>query len=320
MQSFQITEKDAGRLDSFLLGQLPALHMGLLHRFLRENKIKVNGRKVPLGTRLCAGDEVRVYLPPALDDAQGAAADAPVFLRARRELSIAYEDDAVLIADKPAGIPVSDEKDGTPDTLLNRVLRNLYERGVWQPQSAFTPCLCHRLDTGTSGLVVLAKTPQAAEQCTALIRDRALDKRYVCVTAGIPRPAAATLEGYLQKDAAQGRVRVLSHTAPGAKEIVTRYRTLCTSGALALLEVQLVTGRTHQIRAHLASIGCPVLGDGKYGVNTVNRRYKTKYQLLCAYRLTFPVLREGPCAGLSGRCITAAEPWFYSQMLNGTLR
>ena len=315
MIELTVRPNDAGRLDKFLLAQLPQLTPGLLHKYMRENKIKVDGKKLPLSARLCAGSRVRVYLPEAarLRDS------APAFLRAKALFSPVYEDNAVLIGEKPAGLLSLDESGHTADTFENRARRYLYEKGAWRPDGGFAPRLCHRLDAGTSGLLLVAKSEAAERQIGEMIRAHRLQKEYLCVTLGHPAPPAGELRGYLSKDAAAGRVFV--HDAPrrGAKEIVTRYRTLAVSGPLALLRVTLVTGRTHQIRAHLASIGCPLLGDGKYGVQSENRRRKMKYQALCAHRLTFPAIEDGPCRALSGRQFTAALPWYAQQVLNGTL-
>ncbi len=317
MREFIVGGADAPRLDAALLARFPALTAGSLHKHLRENRIKVDGRRAPLSTRLAPGAVVRVYLP----DSALFAPKGPPFLAARPYFSAVYEDADVLAADKPAGLIVSDEADQTPDTLLNRALLYLYQKGAYTPDSAYAPRLCHRLDTGTSGLVLIAKTPEAEALLTRLIRERRIEKTYLAVTFGRPEPPAAELRGYLLKDAARGLVRVVERPRAGAREIVTRYRTRAVSGRLALLEVTLVTGRTHQIRAHLASIGCPVLGDGKYGSNAANRELKLKYQALCAYSLRFPALGEdGPCAALSGKTLFAEKPWYCGQVEDGTLK
>ena len=181
--------------------------------------------------------------------------------------------------------------------------------------------LCHRLDTGTSGLVLLAKSSAAEAFLTAAIKSRAIEKRYLCVTFGRPNPPAALLRDYLLKDAERGIVRITDTTAGGAKEVITGYETLAVSGRLALLEVELVTGRTHQIRAHLAHIGCPILGDSKYGNNAANRELRFKYQALCAWELRFPAQIADPrFAHLAGRVFHAEKPWYYQQILDGTLK
>ena len=308
-------EKPGVRLDAFLHRAEPSLTVGALHRYLRENKIKVNGKRLPLSARLAAGDVVRLYLP-----GQPAQGEGPAYLAAKPYFTPVYEDAQVLVAQKPAGLLVQDEAGAQADTLLNRARRYLYEKGELAANAPWLPQLCHRLDTGTSGLVILAKTPAALAQMTELIRTRAVQKEYLCVTVGAPARPQAELRGFLVKNAKRGTVRVTAAAQRGAKEIITRYETLCKSGALALLRVQLVTGRTHQIRAHLASIGCPVLGDSKYGNTQANRAWHFKYQALCAYSLRFPVMeKESPCAGLSGKTLFAEEPWYAAQIKNGTL-
>ena len=312
MQEYVVT-KGGMRLDAFLHEVASCLPAGALHRYLRENKIKVNGKKLPLSARLEKGDVVRLYLPPAV-------AHGPKYLAAKPYFTVVYEDDQVLIANKPAGLVVQDETGAQMDTLLNRARRYLYESGWLHGNENWLPQLCHRLDTGTSGLVILAKTPAALEQMTELIRTRAVQKEYLCVTLGAPAAKRAELHAFLVKDAKHGIVRVKNTPGAGAKEIITRYETLCTSGKLALLRVQLVTGRTHQIRAHLASIGCPILGDSKYGVASENRAYRFKYQALCAYCLRFPVLPvPSACAGLTEKVLLAEEPWYARQIRQGEL-
>ena len=308
-------EKPGVRLDAFLHRAEPSLTVGALHRYLRENKIKVNGKKLPLSARLAAGDVVRLYLP-----GQPAQGVGPAYLAAKPYFTPVYEDAQVLVAQKPAGLLVQDEAGAQADTLLNRARRYLYEKGELAANAPWLPQLCHRLDTGTSGLVILAKTPAALAQMTELIRTRAVQKEYLSVTVGAPARPQAELRGFLVKNAKRGTVRVTAAAQRGAKEIITRYETLCKSGALALLRVQLVTGRTHQIRAHLASIGCPVLGDSKYGNTQANRAWHFKYQALCAYSLRFPAMeKESPCAGLSEKTLFAEEPWYAAQIKNGTL-
>ena len=290
------------RLDKYLMDQFPALGPGRLNKALRENKIKLNGKKQPLATRVQNGDVIRLYLSD--DQLEKRPLPPAVFV---------YEDDDILIANKPAGIAVDGPAE---DTLRKRVQATLAANG--QPPHA---ALCHRLDTGTSGLVLLAKNEAAEQFLTQAIKDRAIQKQYLCVTFGRPQPPAALLHDYLRKDAEHGVVRVVSTPAGGAKEILTGYETLAVSGRLALLQVELVTGRTHQIRAHLAHIGCPILGDSKYGNNAANRELKFKYQALCAWELRFPAqIADARFSRLAGRVFRAEEPWYCRQLRDGTLR
>ena len=313
MQELHVKSLLPVRLDKYLMEQFPALGLGRLNKALRENKIKLNGKKQPLATRVQNGDVIRVYL---LDDQLGLTSqEGPEFLQARAPAEFIYENDDLIVANKPAGIPVDGDES---DTLLNRVLRRLYEEKRWD--AAHEPRLCHRLDTGTSGLVIIAKTPEAEELFLSAIKNREVQKTYLCVTFGRPMPPDATLGGYLLKDADRGIVKIVEDKQPGAKEVETRYETIAVSGRLALLKVQLITGRTHQIRAHMASIGCPILGDSKYGNNSANRELKLKYQALCAWELTMPRFTQPDFAFLSGKTFHAPKPWYYQQVLDGTLK
>ena len=280
------------RLDNYLTQQYPALTPGRLNKALRENKIKLNGKKQPLSTRVMAGDEIKLFI---LDE--------------------------VLDADKRVEGPAWKNARGPDDdTLLNRALLYLNQQGEYKENDLYTPALCHRLDTGTSGLVIIAKTPEAEELFLAAIKNRDVQKTYLCVTFGRPVPPDATLGGYLLKDADRGIVKIVEDKQPGAKEVETQYETIAVSGRLALLKVKLITGRTHQIRAHMASIGCPILGDSKYGNNSANRELKLKYQALCAYELTMPRFTQPDFAFLSGKTFRAPKPWYYNQVLDGTLK
>ena len=289
------------RLDKYLMDQYPALGLGRLNKALRENKIKLNGKKQPLSTRVQNGDTIRLFLSD--DQLESRPTPAAVFV---------YEDDDIIIANKPAGLTVDG---GDADTLVKRVQAKLAAEG--KPTHAV---LCHRLDTGTSGLVIIAKTPEAEELFLSAIKNREVQKTYLCVTFGRPMPPDATLGGYLLKDADRGIVKIVEDKQPGAKEVETRYETIAVSGRLALLKVQLITGRTHQIRAHMASIGCPILGDSKYGNNSANRELKLKYQALCAWELTMPRFTQPDFAFLSGKTFHAPKPWYYQQVLDGTLK
>ena len=313
MREIQVKSLLPVRLDRYLMEQYPVLGIGRLNKALRENKIKLNGKKQPLATRVQNGDVIRLYLT---DEQLGQTSrQGPAFLSLRPAVLV-YENQDLIVANKPAGIPV--EGPGA-DTLVNRVCKALYEAGRWDAKAP--PRLCHRLDTGTSGLVLLAKTAVAETFLTTAIRERNIRKRYLCVTFGRPEPPAATLHDYLLKDAEAGIVHVVDKPRPGAREIVTSYETLAVSGRLALLRVDLVTGRTHQIRAHLASIGCPILGDSKYGNHAANRELKLKYQALCAWELAFPGRIADPAfAYLAGKRFHAPKPWYYQQVLDGVLK
>ncbi len=284
------------RLDAFILEALPHLPQSALHKWLRQNKLKLNGKKRPLSTLLAAGDEARLYLPDA--------ALAPPALR------VLYEDAGLLAADKPAGLA----SEGEGDSLLARA-RTYLGAG---PGGAL-PALCHRLDTGTSGLLLLAKTAPVLGFVAGLLRQHLLQKTYYGLTLGRPAPPAGVLRGYLLKDATSGTVRVLPRPAPGAKSAETRYETLAENGELALLRLWPRTGRTHQLRAQLAAIGTPLVGDSRYGELAANRRLRCRYQCLCAARLQFPADAPPEFAAYAGLDISCPPPWFYTRMMEGKM-
>lgn len=298
------------RLDNYLTQQYPALTPGRLNKALRENKIKLNGKKQPLSTRVMAGDEIKLFILDEVLDADKRV-EGPAWKNARGPAQVVYDCPQILIVNKPAGLSVDGPDD---DTLLNRALLYLNQQGEYKENDLYTPALCHRLDTGTSGLVIIAKTPEAEELFLAAIKNRDVQKTYLCVTFGRPVPPDATLGGYLLKDADRGIVKIVEDKQPGAKEVETQYETIAVSGRLALLKVKLITGRTHQIRAHLAYLGKPVLGDIKYGNRKMNERTGTKTQALCAVRITFrEIPEENTLHYLSGKVIKLKDPQIVKQ-------
>lgn len=252
----------------------------------RQRQVQVNGVRVPADHALHAGDQVVFY-------AEAAPAHIPVV----------YEDDAVLVCNKPAGVN-SDRNAASPFSLI-----------AWAEEranGAYSPMLCHRLDNQTSGLILIAKTRQAAAAVDDAMRNGRIVKTYTALAAGAPRPPQATAKAFLTKDAAHARVHVHPDGAPGAREIITEYATLETRGGLSLLRVTLHTGRTHQIRAHLAYLGCPVLGDDLYGNRQVNRQRKASRLCLCASGLDLGEM-GAPLAHLSGRKLRVAAPFTLEQ-------
>lgn len=311
MKSFVITENDANqRLDKFLQKAVPLLPKSLMYKSLRTKRIKLNGKRAEISTRLSVGDTVSLYLNDEFFEADKQAYD---FLAAPADIEPVYEDENILLVNKPAGLCVHEDNDNTPDTLIRRIQHYLYEKGEFSPEkeNSFTPSLCNRIDRNTSGIVIAAKNAETLRILNERIKERELRKFYLCVVNGVPSPKEATLKHFLLRRPNESLVRVFDKPQPDARTILTKYRVLETGRENALLEVELLTGRTHQIRAHMAYVGHPLIGDGKYGSNAVNRKYGQKHQLLCSYKLTFAFHDTDHLLGyLNGQTFSVKDVWF----------
>ncbi len=320
MKTLTIGPNDAGqRLDKFLTKSLPTLPQALLYKYIRLKRIKRNGRRAQISDRLQAGDTLELYINDEFFEKPRPQYD---FLRAAKTLDILYEDENLLLLNKKVGLLSHPDETEYVDTLITRVKRYLYEKGEYDPDSeqSFTPSLVNRIDRNTCGIVMAAKNAEALRALNAIVKSRQLHKMYLCVVHGRPPREADTLEGYLRKDEAKNKVFVSRKSAPDAKQIRTRYRVLDSYRDLSLLEVELLTGRTHQIRAHLASVGCPLLGDGKYGTNAQNKRYGYKKQFLCSYKLTFDFTEDvGALQYLDKQTFALPDVWFETAFRDRSL-
>lgn len=288
MREFTIHKNDADqRLDRFLLKAVPLLPASLAQKYIRLKRIKVNGARAERDYRLREGDRLQLYLN---DEFFEAPSEENVYLTiANPKLHILYEDESILLLDKPAGLVVHADEGEKVNTLVNHMLAYLYQKREWKPreENAFTPALCNRIDRNTGGIVIAAKNAEALRVLNEKIRERELSKFYLCICLGRPEPPKGRIECFLRKDSKTNTVRVYHHPVPDGRSAVTLYETLETRDRLSLVEVELLTGRTHQIRASFADMGHPLLGDGKYGVGSVNRRYGEAQQALYSYRLRF---------------------------------
>ena len=291
MHTFTIGANDAGqRADKFLLKACPKLPKSLLYKTFRKKDVKLGGKRIPPETFLQAGDELTVYLP----DEYFAAAPKPQRIAALPLPEIVYEDDNIALMKKPVDLPVHADDKGSADTLAGRFLYYLAKSGAYDPanEQSFSPALCNRLDRNTEGFVIGAKNAAALRGMNTLIRENRVIKQYLCITAGIPPKQHDTVTAYHRR--IEGKSAEISETPrEGFREIVTEYELLQKHDDLALLLITLHTGRTHQIRAQMAALRCPLLGDSRYGFAKVNRRYAEPHQLLAACLLRFDVPAEG---------------------------
>lgn len=287
MKQFIIKENDADqRMDKFIAKALPDLPKSMMYKYLRIKRIKLNGKKCEISTRLKAGDVVDMYINDEFFNDENNKYE---FLKAKTELNIVYEDNNIMLINKPSGLVVHEDNEHSSDTLINRLLRYLYEKGEYNPDDelSFTPSLCNRIDRNTCGFVILAKNAAALREMNEIVKERMVTKKYLCIVHGTPKKKEDTLKDFLYKDSKNNMVTITKTPTKDTKTVITKYKVLKSKNDLSLVEVELVTGRTHQIRAHMAFIGHPLLGDTKYGFNRDNKGSGFKYQALCAYKLSF---------------------------------
>ena len=318
MKELSIGPNDAGqRLDRFLAKAVPLLPASLAQKYIRLKRIKRNGKRIDRDDRLQAGDVLQLYINDEFFDKP--REDNAYLTVAVPKLSIVYEDAHILLVDKRPGLAVHPH-DGAEygRTLIDHIQAYLYQKREWSPrgENSFTPALCNRIDRNTGGIVIAAKTAEALRVMNQKIRDRELDKRYLAVVEGTPKPADGRLQGYLFKDAKKNRVFVTDKPQPGAKSCQTDYRVLASKGGLSLVECALITGRTHQIRAQFAHAGHPLLGDGKYG--KLDKRFDRTFQALYSYKLTFRFTTDAEeLSYLDGKSFQVAKVDFVEEYFPG---
>ncbi len=314
MKEFTIGANDAGqRLDRFLAKSVPLLPASLAQKYIRLKRIKRNNARANRDDRLVQGDTLQLYINDEFFDTP--REDNAYLTVTAPKLNIVYEDDHLILVDKKPGVAVHPH-DGAEygRTLIDHIQAYLYTKREWRPREehSFTPALCNRIDRNTGGIVIAAKTAEALRIMNQKIKDRELDKRYLAIVEGTPKPREGVLRGYLFKDAAKNRVFVTDKPQAGAKSCETRYKVLETRSGLSLVECELITGRTHQIRAQFAHAGHPLLGDGKYG--KLNKNYDRRYQALYSYKLTFTFTTDaGSLSYLNGKSFTVDKVDFAEE-------
>lgn len=312
MQQITIGKNDAGqRLDKFLAKSMSLAPKSFFYKMMRKKNITLNGKKCEGAEKLCEGDSVMLFLS---DETIEKFTEKKTILNPAKKacLDIIYEDEDILLVNKPSGMLSQKAKD-TDVSLVEYLITYLIDRGELKTEDLlrFRPSVCNRLDRNTSGIVACGKSLAGLQMLSEIFRDRSVHKYYQCIVSG-KLAGEKTIDGWLLKDETANRVTILNQQDQEKKavRIVTKYEPLCVSGQYTLLKVTLFTGRSHQIRAHLASIGHPILGDGKYGraeTNASVRKRGIRSQLLHSYRLEFPEL-SGKFQYLSGKAYEAPLP------------
>ncbi len=310
-------QEEGQRLVKLLGAYLKEAPNSFFYKMLRKKNITLNGKKADGTEKLKCGDEIRLFLSDETYE-KFAGKVQPKEKFPMVKLNIVYEDSNVIFINKPAGM--LSQKSVPSDVSLNEYLLGYLEKsGQWKQEEskAFRPSVCNRLDRNTSGMVICGKSMAGLQQMAALLKDRSLHKYYLCLVKGV-MTESQHLEGYLLKDENSNQVKIFQKETEGAAHIITEYEPLYTEGETTLLKVTLVTGKSHQIRAHLSSIGHPIIGDPKYGDRKVNAFFREthgiKNQMLHAWKLTFPELAE-PLDNLSEKSFEAEPAGLMKQYL-----
>lgn len=313
MQILIIKKNDAGqRLDKFLTKAVHGLPASLMYKYIRTKKIKVNRKRCEQKYILQEGDEIQLFIRDEFFDSP--EKDDGALTRITPKLDIVYEDDNIILCNKRPGVLVHEDDSAKDNTLIMHIKAYLYQKGEYDPadEQSFAPALCNRIDRNTGGIVIAAKTAEALRVMNEKIKNDEIRKFYLCAAHGKMPKRSDTLTGYLKKNSANNLVTISDKEKDGYKNIITKYKVISENRNSSLVEVELVTGRTHQIRAHLSHIGNPLLGDGKYGINRDDRASGYKYQALYSYRLIFDFKGEDALDYLKGKQVALAPEsiWF----------
>ena len=319
MKEFQIKKNDAGqRLDKFLSKAVKGLPMSLMYKYIRTKKIKVNRARTEQKYMLREGDIVQLFIKDEFFDSP--EKDDSALASITPKLTVVYEDENIILCNKRPGVLVHEDDEGKDNTLIMHIKAYLYQKGEYNPEDeqSFAPALCNRIDRNTGGIVIGAKNAEALRVMNEKIKNDEISKFYYCVVHGKMPKKADTLTGFLLKDSDKNQVKIFDKQVKGSKNIITKYKVISEKNGMSLLEIDLVTGRTHQIRAHMSYIGHPLVGDGKYGVNKDDRAKGYKYQALYAYRLRFDFDDDSGALGyLKGKEVKLSrdDVWFLKEFI-----
>lgn len=317
MKEIKINKNDSGqRVDKFIIKTFKNLPTSLLYKAIRKKDIKINSKRCKPDSKLCEGDILTLYIK---DELLEQTLDKYDFLKAPNILDIIYEDKNILLINKKPGLIVHPDENYHFDSLISRVLHYLYKKNEYNPQieNSFVPALVNRIDRNTGGIVIAAKNAEALRILNQKMKNRELKKLYLCIAFSKFNKKSDVLTAYLEKNEKQNRVYI--HNKPNEKNkiIKTKYKVLAEKKDFSLLEIELLTGRTHQIRAHLAYLGHPLLGDSKYGKNSINKEKGYKWQALYSYKLKFEFSTpSGILDYLNNKEFIAPNVWFVDDFYN----
>lgn len=316
MRELVVKKNDANqRLDKFLLKKFKTMPKKMAYMYIRKKCVKVNGKKATPEVMLKENDLLTFYIKDEFFD--NIQEENYEFLKASKNLKIIYEDENIILLDKKPGVIVHQDKSYHFDCLLLRLQHYLYDNGEYNPkeENCFAPALVNRIDRNTGGIVIGAKNAESLRILNQKMKDRELHKFYLCLLINKPKKDNAILSDYLIKNEKTNKVTVLRNEKQGAKKILTKYSVLETNNNLTLCEVELLTGRTHQIRAHMSSIGCPILGDNKYGNKKLNQKYSLSKQCLYSYKLAFDFTTDsGILSYLDKKDFSTNDIWFMDYL------
>lgn len=321
MKEFIIKKNDAGqRLDKYITKSFPLIPQALMYKYIRSKRIKVNGKRAEISYKLSVDDVISMYINDEFFEPVKPKYD---FLSAGKSIKIVYEDENIILIDKPAGILSHPDEGNYTDTAITRVKRYLYEKGEYDPENemSFAPALVNRIDRNTCGIIIGAKNAESLRILNEKLKNRELHKYYLCVAIGKLKNKEGIIKGYLEKNEKQNRVYISEKSNDKTKAIATKYNVLDYKGGLSLVEVELLTGRTHQIRASFSHIGNPLLGDGKYGTNAQNKQFGGyKKQFLYSYRLAFDFQSDaGILNYLNNKSFEVDDVWFKEAFYNNEI-